>query len=511
MKKRVILIIRDGWGHGRHNKGNAVFHAKTPNHDFYKKNYPTTVLKCTGNEVGNPEGSQGGSEVGHLTIGAGRIVWQPYELINQQIKHKEFFRNKVLIEAIKNCKKHNSDLHLNGLLSTEGVHADYRHLFALLELCKKENLNRVFIHLTLDGRDMPEKSALPLVAKLEKKIKELGIGEVASVIGRYYAMDRDKNWDRTKEAYDLLIEGKGFKAKSAKEAIEQAYERGDKTDYYVQATAIVNDNNEPLALLKNKDSFIWYNFRSDRSRQITAMLNQLDYCPRIPKNKVKLYYVCFCSYDSNWKLPVAFPQEKIKNNLGETISKDGLKQLRISETEKYAHVTFFFNSQEDKPYKKEYRAMVNSPKVPSYDLKPEMSAYELCKELLKHIGKYDFIVVNYVNGDLVGHSGVFNAVVKGCEAVDECVGKTVKKALEKDYVIFLMADHGNAEHMIYDNGEVDPSHGFNPVLLTIISNDEKLKKVKLKKGKGQKNVAPTILEVMGIKKPKEMTGESLIA
>jgi len=508
--KKITLIIRDGWGHGKHDKGNAVFHAKTPNHDFYKENYSTTVLKCTGNAVGNPEGSQGGSEVGHLTMGAGRIVWQPYELINHQIKNKKFFKDKVLIEAINSCKKNNSDLHLDGLFSTEGVHADYHHLFALLELCKKQNFDRVFIHLTLDGRDMPEKSALPLLKKLEKKIKEVGIGKIASVIGRYYAMDRDKNWNRTTKAYDLLVEGRGFKAKTAKQAIEIAYKRGEKTDYYVKATAITDDNDKPIALLKDKDSFIWYNFRSDRSRQITAMLNRLDYCTELPEKEVKLHYVCFCSYDSNWTLPVAFPQEKVKNNLGQTISKAGLKQLRISETEKYAHVTFFFNSQEDTPNKGEDRTMVDSPKVSSYDQKPEMSAYELCEELLKHIGKYDFVVVNYVNGDLVGHSGVFEAAVKGCEAVDECVGKTVKKALEEDYTVFLTADHGNAEHMLYDNGEKDPSHGFNPVLLTIISNEEGLKKVKLKEGKGLKDVAPTILEVMGIKKPKEMDGESLI-
>ncbi|MFH1642521.1 MAG: 2,3-bisphosphoglycerate-independent phosphoglycerate mutase [Nanoarchaeota archaeon] len=508
--RKVLLIIRDGWGHGKHDKGNAVYHAKTPNHDFYKTNYPTTILKCTGNDVGNPKGVQGGSEVGHLTIGAGRIVWQPFELINRKIKSGEFFENTALLDAIENCKMNDSDLHLDGLFSDEGVHADYHHLFALLELCKKQNFYRVFIHLTLDGRDMPEKSALPLLKKVEKRMNEMGVGKIASVIGRYYAMDRDLNWDRTTKAYDLLVEGKGFKAKSVKEAIEKAYERGDKTDYYVQATVIVGDNNLPLALVKDNDSLIWYSFRSDRARQITAMINQLDYCTEKPKHIVNVHYVCFCSYESSWTLPVAFPQEQVKNNLGNVIAANNLKQLRISETEKYAHVTFFFNSQIENPNKGENRRMVYSPKVLSYDLKPEMSAYEICDELNKHIGNYDFILVNYVNGDLVGHSGVFDAVVKGCEVVDKCVGKTVKKALSEDYTVFLIGDHGNADHMLYDNGVVDPSHGFNPVLFTIISNDEKLKNAKLRSGMGHKDVAPTILKVMGLEKPKEMTGESLI-
>lgn len=509
MKKRVILIIRDGWGHGKHDKGNAVYHANTPNHDFYKKNYPTSIIRCTGNDVGNPDGVQGGSEVGHLTIGAGRIVWQPYELINREIRSGSFFKNKALLDAIKNCKKNNSDLHLDGLFSDQGVHADYRHMRALLELCKQQKFNRVYLHLTLDGRDVPERSAMKFVKETDKAIRKMGVGKIASVIGRYYAMDRDKNWDRTKKAYDLLVEGRGYKAGSAEEAIKAAYKRGEKTDYYVKPTVIVNKANQPVALLKDKDSLIWYSFRSDRARQITAMINGLDYCTEKPKNKVKVHYVCFCSYDSNWKLPVAFPQEKVKDNLGQVISKQGLNQLRISETEKYAHVTFFFNSQIEKPNKGEKRILVASPKVRSYDLKPEMSAYEVTQKLIPEIGKYDFILVNYANPDLVGHSGVFKAAVKACEVVDECVGKVVKKALEEDYVIFLTADHGNADHMIYDNKEKDPSHGFSPVLLTVISNDEKLKKARLKNG-GHKDIAPTILDIMGIKKPEEMTGKSLI-
>lgn len=503
-----MIIIRDGWGHGEHDEGNAIFKANTPNHESYKQNYSTAVIKCTGNDVGNPYAVQGGSEVGHLTIGAGRIVWQPYELINQEIKKGSFFENKELISAIEYCKKNNSNLHLNGLFSDQGVHADYRHMHAILELCKKQDFDKVFIHLTLDGRDVPEKSAMKFIENTEEVIKEIGIGKIVSLVGRYYTMDRDTNWDRTRQAYDLMVDGKGFKSKSAKEGLEQAYERGDKTDYYVQPTIIVDENDNPLVLLKENDSFIWYNFRSDRSKQITAMITGLDYCTEKPEHKVNVHYVCFSRYNAKWKLPVAFPQQKVENNLAQVLSKNGLKQLHIAETEKYAHVTFFFNSQIEEPNKDETRIMVDSPKVLSYDLQPEMSAYGVTEKLMPEIGKHDFIVVNFANPDLVGHSGVFDAVVKACEVVDECVGKVVPKALVEGYVVLLMADHGNADHMLYENGEADPSHGLNPVLLTFISDDEDLKSVKLKDG-GMKDIAPTVLKLMGVEKPKEMTGESL--
>lgn len=508
---KALILIRDGWGHGKHYPGNAIEKASTPNHDKFKEDYPTTILQCTGNAVGNPEGVQGGSEVGHLTIGAGRIVWQPYELINQKIKDGSFFENKELLSSIEHCKKNDSRLHLNGLFSTQGVHADYKHLFVVLELCKRQDFKNVFVHLTLDGRDMPERSALPMVNELEAKMKELGVGKVASVIGRYYAMDRDRNWDRTREAYDMLVDGKGYRAKSAREAIENAYDRGEKTDYYVKATIIENDyKDDPVALLQDKDGMIWYNFRTDRSRQITAMINRLEYCPKsdLPEKSVNIHYTCFSSYDSSWTLPVCFPQEKVSHNLGQVISENGLKQLRIAETEKYAHVTFFFNSQTEEPFEGELRIMVDSPKVKSYDLQPEMSAFGVTEKVLAEIGKHDLIVLNYANPDLVGHSGVFNAVVKACEIVDECVGKVVEKALSEDYVIFLMADHGNADHMIYDDGGTDPSHGFSPIRLTMISN--MYKDVKLIEGKGLKDIAPTVLKVMGLEKPIEMTGESLI-
>ena len=508
--KKVMLIIRDGWGHGEHKDGNAIFKANTPNHDFYKKNYPTTILQCTGNAVGNPEGVQGGSEVGHLTIGAGRIVWQPYELINQEIKNGNFFKNNILIDAIEHAKSNGTDLHIAGLFSDQGVHADYRHMTAILELCRQQSFDSVFIHLILDGRDVPEKSAMKFLTTFEEDLERIGVGKIATVVGRYYSMDRDKNWDRTLKGYNLMVNGDGFVAESAKEAIEKAYERGDKTDYYVQPTVIVDQSGNPVGLIKENDSFVFYNFRSDRARQITAMMTGPDYCPQKPEHFVNVYYTCFCRYEPSWTLPVAFPQHKVLNNLGQIISGNKLRQLRIAETEKYAHVTFFFNSQDEEPYENEDRIMVPSPKVSSYDQKPEMSAYEVTEKLLEKIGEYDFIAVNYANPDLVGHSGVFSAAVKACEVVDECVGNVVKKALENDYTILLMADHGNADHMLHEDGSKDPSHGLNPVLMTLISNDKKLKTVKLKEGRGPQDIAPTILDIMGLEKPKDMTGESLI-
>lgn len=523
INKKVILIIRDGWGESDNIEGNAIKAARVPNNDNYVKNYPTTLLKCIGKEVGNPESAQGGSEVGHLTLGAGRIVWQPQEMINRSIEKGEFFKNPAFLGAIENCKKNNSALHLAGLFSDAGVHSDVNHLYALLKIAKENNLDNVFIHLVLDGRDVPERSALKYLEGLEEKITEIGVGKIATVIGRYYTMDRDTNWDRTKEAYELITKGKGFKAFSAKEAIEEAYSRGDKTDYYVQPTEVVDADGEPVGLVRDEDSFIWFNFRTDRSQQIAAMLTKRSLCPVEMQGEINPYFVGMCRYDESWNLPAAFEQEKITNNLAEVLSKNGKTQLRVAETEKYAHVTFFFNSQQEKVYEGEDRILVPSPKVPSYDMKPEMSAYEVCQKVLdnmniydpilvdkvlENMGKYDFILVNFANPDLVGHSGVFEATVKACEVVDECVGKIVNKALESDCYVIVGADHGNAESMIYENGQPDASHGFNPVKYSLVGKD--VGGIKLKQNGGLKDVAPTILELMGVEKPVEMTGESLI-
>ncbi len=506
MNKKVMLIIRDGWGYSKNKEWNAIYKAKTPNDDNYNKMYPHCFLKCSGNAVWNPEWVQGWSEVGHLAIWAGRIVWQPYELINRKIKDWWFFNNLELTKAIHHCKIHDTDLHIGGLLSDQWIHADYNHMHAILELCKQESFDRVYIHITTDGRDVPEKSALEFIEQTEKVIKKIWVGKIVSVIWRYYSMDRDRNRNRTTQAYNLMTKWEWFEAKSAKEAIELAYKRWDKTDYYIQATSIVDKNNNPIWLLKENDSMIRYNFRADRSRQISSMIARLPDCEIEPDKRIKdIYYVCFSSYDSDWELPVAFPQLQVENNLGEVISNEWLKQLRIAETEKYAHVTFFFNSQKDQSNKWESKVMISSPKVKSYDLKPEMSAYKITKKLLDEIWNYDFIVVNYANPDLVWHSGNFDAVVKACEVVDDCVWQIVEKANQEKYATILMADHGNAENMLYPNGDVNPSHGTNPVRMTLINAGD----VKLKDG-WMSDIAPTILELMGVDKPEEMTWKSLI-
>jgi len=511
MKQKIILIIRDGWGYSKETKGNAAKLAKTPNSDYYEKNYPKTILECSGNAVGLPKGTQGGSEPGHLTIGAGRTVWQPFEDINRKIKSGEFFKNPALLKAVENCKKNNSGLHLMGLFSDEGVHGTTKHLYALMKLAKRNRVKKVFVHAFLDGRDVPEKSAKKYFEDFEKQSKKIGVGKIASIVGRYYAMDRDNNYDRTEKAYRLLVFGEGFKEKKPVQAVKDAYARGEKTDYYVKPIAMIDENNEPIALLKDNDSVIFWNFRSDRTRQLTYALTNEKFPEFDREKKLNLVFVCMSRYDKKLNLPVAFDQQTVKNNLGKVLSEAGLKQLRIAETEKYAHVTFFFNSQTEAPFKGEDRILVPSPKVPGYDEKPEMSAFEITKKLLEEIEKqkFDFIAVNFANGDLVGHSANLEAGKKACEAVDKCLGKIIKLGLEKNYACIITADHGNIETMFYPNGEPNPSHGTNPVPFILVSNDTKLKKTKLKKG-GLQDVAPTILEIMGLKKPKEMTGKSLI-
>ena len=505
--KKVLLIIRDGWGYSENPYGNVLMEADTPNADRYLVEYPSAVLKCTGRDVGNPESAQGGSEVGHLTLGAGRIVWQPQELINISIEDGSFFKNEALLKAIENCKNNNSALHLAGLFSDAGIHSDVKQLYALMELAKRNGLNKVFIHLVLDGRDVPERSAVKYVEKLNEKIKEIGVGKIASINGRYYAMDRDTNWDRTKEAYDLWTTGKGFESDEPIKAITEAYARGDETDYYVKPI-VIKENGQPVGLVKNEDSFVWFNFRTDRSRQITAMFTGQSMCPTEFMGTVKPFWVCMSRYDDNWNLPVAYPPQLVNNNLTQVLAKNNKKQLRVAETEKYAHVTFFFNSQVEEPVAGEERIMVPSPKVPSYDLQPEMSAPEVAEKVVENLGKYDFILVNFANPDLVGHSGKFPAIKKACEVVDELVGKITDEAMENDYYVIVGADHGNAEHKLYENGEVDVSHGFNPVKYSLVAKKEDIEGIKLRDG-GLKDVAPTILELMGIEKPVEMDGESL--
>jgi 2,3-bisphosphoglycerate-independent phosphoglycerate mutase len=511
--RKVILVIMDGWGVAPPGPGNYVFQARTPIFDYLIKKYPSTINKASGEAVGLPPDTEGNSEVGHLHLGAGRIIWQLYTKINRAIKNKTFFKNKILIKAIDFAKRHNSNLHLVGLCSDGGVHAHIDHLLALIKLASKRKQNRVFIHFIADGRDVPEKSAKKYVKTIEKMTKKLGIGKIATIMGRYYAMDRDNNWNRTKKAYDLLTLGKGFKVKSALEAIEKAYKRGDKTDYYIKPTVILNKNKEPISLVGDNDSVIFFNFRTDRPRQLTKAFIEKRFKKFKRKKYPKVLFVTMTEYDKNFDCLFAFKEEVVKNNLGQILAKHKLKQLRIAETEKYAHVTYFFNSQIEKPNKGEKRILIPSPKVASYDLKPEMAAFKITNEAVKQIAKkeFDFILVNFANCDLVGHSGVKKAIIKAVEVVDQCLDKIVKAGLENNYVLILTADHGSAEDKLYLNGKPrpKPSHSTNPVHFVIVSDDERLKKIKLKKGE-QKDVAPTILDIMNIKKPKEMTGKSLI-
>ncbi len=502
----VVLIVRDGWGYSSQKKGNAIANAKIPNHNKYIKKYPTTLLNASGNAVGLPVGTVGGSEVGHLTIGAGRIVWQPLELINKAILDSSFFSNNVLLQAVENCKKNNSALHIIGMLSDQGVHSTTSHLYALLEFAKTNGLEKVYIHAFLDGRDVPEKSGHKYILETNYNIRRVNVGKIATIMGRYYAMDRDNNWDRTKKAFNLLVNGKGFSAHSPEEGLLAAYERGDKSDYYVQPVVIL-DNGKPVGLIKEHDSVVFYNFRSDRARQIASILTGKR-CP-VAVKRPNVFFVCFSEYDKEFLLPVAFPQLPVKNNVAKLISENGYRQLRIAETEKYAHVTFFFNSQIEEPSHKEERILVPSPKVPSYDQKPEMNAYGITEQLLCALEKknHDFVLVNFANSDLVGHSGNYTATVKACEVVDDCVGKIVAAVLKKDGVVLLTGDHGNAEQMLYSNGEPCPSHTTNKVHFSVISNHITHT---LLDNCGLKDVGPTILRLLDIKKPEEMTGKSLV-
>lgn len=506
--KPVVLIVRDGWGYSPKKKGNAIANAHVPNHNLYMKKYPSTLLDASGNAVGLPAGTQGGSEVGHLTMGAGSIIWQPLELINRTIRDETFFKNNVLLAAAENCKKNNTAFHIMGLFSDQGVHATVAHLYALLEFAKKQKLEKVYLHLFLDGRDVPERSAHKYLLDLNQHMRKIGVGKIASLVGRYYAMDRDTNWDRTTKAYELLVAGKGFTTASAEEGILAAYERGDKTDYYVQPTVII-ENGKAVGQISEKDSVVFYNFRSDRTRQMTSILSGKK-CPiAVFPRRPQTFFVCFSEYDYEFHLPIAFPQQKVLHNVGRSLSAAGLWQLRIAETEKYAHVTFFFNSQVEDPFPKEDRILVPSPKVASYDLKPEMSAEEITNKAVPAImsGKYDFVLVNFANADLVGHSGNYSATVTCCAVVDSCVGTIVSAVLKQDGVVLLTGDHGNAEQMLYPNGEPCPAHTTNKVPLSVISNHLKHP---LREDGGLQDIGPTILRLLDVEKPAEMQGKSLV-
>jgi 2,3-bisphosphoglycerate-independent phosphoglycerate mutase len=501
MKKRpVCLIIRDGWGRGKPEKSNAIYSAKTPFTDAYEAHSPTTLIQTSGLSVGLPAGYQGNSEVGHLNIGAGRVIYQSLTRIDKSVSDGDFFENKAFIEAIEFARKNNGALHLMGLIQEEGVHAVTRHCISLLELCKKHNFSNVLIHAITDGRDTPPKSALEHMDLLQKGIDKVGIGRVATVVGRYFTMDRDNRWDRTEIAYRCIMEGKGVPVKNWKEAVESAYAAGETDEFIKPRTIGYNGFSE-------KDSFLFFNFRFDRTRQLTKAMVEPDF----DSFKQALLVKCFVAmthYYDNGQFIEAYPEMSNKNILGEVLSNNGLKQLRCAETEKYAHVTFFFNGQLNDPFPGEDRILVNSPKVATYDLQPEMSAFEVRDKLVEAINsnKYDVVICNFANGDMVGHTGVYDAIIKAVETVDTCVHDVVEAALALGGVCILTADHGNADQTQLEDGSPMTAHTTNPVPLTVVGAG----KVKLREGGKLSDIAPTMLDLLDVKKPVDMTGDSLL-
>lgn len=507
-RKLTMLMILDGFGINEKTEGNAVKLANIPNLNEILKSNPNTIIHTSGLEVGLPEGQMGNSEVGHTNIGAGRIVYQDLAKITKAIEDGDFFSLPEFVKAIENCRKNNSKLHIMGLLSDGGVHSHNRHLYALLEMAKRRDFENVYVHCFLDGRDTPPASGEGYIAELEEKMKEKGIGQIATLSGRFYSMDRDKRWERVSKAYDALVNGVGEKANSAISAIEESYQK-EVFDEFVKPTVITNKNGEPVTKIEDGDSVIFFNFRPDRAREITRSIVDKNF-DGFETKKMDTYFVCMTPYDETMpNVEVAYKKEEIKNTFGEYISSKGLKQLRIAETEKYAHVTFFFNGGEEKQYEGEDRILVPSPKVETYDLKPEMSAYEVTDKVVEAIKseKYDSIILNYANPDMVGHTGNIEAAIKALEAIDECVSRVVKAINEVGGILLITADHGNSEQMIdYKTGEPYTAHTTNPVPLAIVGipNNKKIKEGRLA------DLAPTMLDLMGLEKPNEMTGESLI-
>ncbi len=509
-KKPVVLMVLDGYGLNDRTEGNAIALANTPVMDKLMKECPFVKGNASGLAVGLPDGQMGNSEVGHMNIGAGRIIYQDLTRITKDIEDGTFYNNEVLLKAMENCKKNDSDLHLWGLLSDGGVHSHITHLYGLLEMANRQGLTKVYVHAFLDGRDTPPASGKDYIEQLEAKMKEIGVGKVASLSGRYYAMDRDNNWDRVQKAYDSLVAGEGVMAENAVKAMEDSYANGV-TDEFVLPT-VITENGKPVSLVKPNDSVIFFNFRPDRAREITRAFCDDKFTGFERKGGfLPLTYVCFKDYDES--IPnklVAFKKEEIKNTLGEYLAKNGKKQLRLAETEKYAHVTFFFNGGIETPNIDEARILVNSPKVATYDLQPEMSAPEVGVDLVDAIksDKYDVIIINFANPDMVGHTGVIPAAIKAVEKIDELVGRAVDAVKEIGGVLFICADHGNAEKMIdYETGEPHTAHTTNPVPFILVNYDEG---VKLREGGCLADIAPTLLEIMGLPQPAEMTGKSLI-
>lgn len=506
-KKPVMLMILDGFGLTDKVEGNAVKAACKPNIDYYFNNYSSTSLGASGMSVGLPQGQMGNSEVGHLNIGAGRIIYQELTRITKEIQEKNFYKNEALLGAMENAKKNGSALHLMGLLSDGGVHSHISHLKALVKMAKENGIDKVFIHCFMDGRDVAPNSGEGFLKDLENFLKEEGIGSIATVMGRYYAMDRDNRWERVNLAYNAMVLGIGENANSSMDAITRSYS-DNKTDEFVLPTVIIKEG-APVGKIANKDSVIFFNFRPDRAREITRAINDKVF-EGFNRETLDLYYVTMTQYDITLQnVHVAYTPQTITNTLGEYISNQGKNQLRIAETEKYAHVTFFFNGGVEAPNKNEDRALIPSPKVATYDLKPEMSAFEVTEEALKRIDmdKYDCIILNFANPDMVGHTGVFEAAKAAVETVDVCLDRIVKKILDLDGTVFITADHGNSEQMVvYGTDNPMTAHTTNRVPFVYVSKESK----ELREGGILADIAPTILQIMQLKVPEEMTGKSLI-
>ncbi|MAB49968.1 MAG: phosphoglycerate mutase (2,3-diphosphoglycerate-independent) [Flavobacteriaceae bacterium] len=504
MNKKVILMILDGWGKSPDPKVSAIDNAETPFIDSLYTKYANASLRTDGLHVGLPEGQMGNSEVGHMNLGAGRIVYQDLVKINLAVENKTLQDEQVLKDAFEYAKANEKDVHFLGLVSDGGVHSHINHLFGLLDAAKENNLDNVYVHAFTDGRDVDPKSGYGFISDLEEHLAK-STGKLATVTGRYYAMDRDKRWERVKLAYDAVVHGQGTQTTNVLKDIQQSYE-DDVTDEFIKPL-VVNENGKPVATIKDGDVVIFFNFRTDRGRQLTQALSQEDF-HEYNMHKLNLYYVTMTNYDDNFKgINVIFNKDNLSETLGEVLEKHGKKQIRIAETEKYPHVTFFFSGGREKPFEGETRILRNSPKVATYDLKPEMSAYELRDALVTELkkGETDFVCLNFANGDMVGHTGVMEAAIKACEAVDECVKDVVTTALENDYTTILIADHGNCETMINPDGTPNTAHTTNPVPIILI--DKELKEIK---DGILGDIAPTILKLMGIAQPEAMTQHSLV-
>jgi len=505
-QKKVILVIMDGWGLGKVASSDAILNANVPFTRSLYKNYPNTTLITCGEAVGLPDGQMGNSEVGHLNLGAGRVVYQELQRINVAVRDGSFAKNETLLGSIRFAKVNNKPLHLLGLVSDGGVHSHISHLKAIIDVCKAEGLKEVYIHAFTDGRDCDPKSGLGFITELQQHLN-MSVGKIATVSGRYFAMDRDKRWERVKLAYDALVNGVGERATDAIAAIENSYAHNI-TDEFIKPTVIIDEGQQPLATIKDGDVAICFNFRTDRCREITQVLTQADFS-EFDMRKLSLHYTTMTEYDQTYKnVQVIFDNDNLNNTLGEILEKHGLKQIRAAETEKYPHVTFFFSGGREKVFEGEKRIMAPSPKVATYDLKPEMSAYELTNLVLPEIQNQtaDFICLNYANADMVGHTGVWEAAIKAAETVDKCVEQIVTTGLKNGYTIFLTADHGNSDYMINEDGSPNTAHTLNPVPFFIIDKDWK---GSIKPGK-LGDIAPTILTMMELEIPKEMSGEVLI-